>query len=432
MKIAYLVITSALVVLTFLFPGTWLVIPLLLGCVLVLWERWHLEAVTECALRQSRADEETIQAQQAQVEFQQERFRRLVDNSPAAIFQFDRSLSIIYANRVFAETMGTDLQTLLEFNLSRSQDHCLEACCREVLEGKNSHYEGPYLTTIAHLQLYIDVACTPVIDMDGNVSGGIAILRDVTEHNRLLRELKVVRDQYTELVGRVPVGIYTFRFLSDKRMRFDFVSSRLCKLVGIEREALLADSSRAIDAIHPEDRPSFKQANEQASRTLIPFQWEGRFLVEERVRWIQLKSEGFALDDGSSVWNGVVTDVTERHESEQALRESEESFRDLFQKMPLPMYLFDSDSLRILMVNQAARRSVRLQRGGFPRHDAVRCPRRRDRTRAVHPTVARHEWHVPRGPQAEVPRRESVRCRSCRARTGAQRGLRGHGGWRGT
>lgn len=50
----------------------------------------------------------------------------------------------------------------------------------------------------------------------------------------------------------------------------------------------------------------------------------------------------------------VFTDVTEMKRAQRALHESEERYRSLFETTPNPMYIFDVETLRILMVNEAA------------------------------------------------------------------------------
>ena len=51
---------------------------------------------------------------------------------------------------------------------------------------------------------------------------------------------------------------------------------------------------------------------------------------------------------------GMLTDVTERKLAEEQLRQNEESFRLLFTRNPLPMWLWDSETLQFLEVNEAA------------------------------------------------------------------------------
>jgi diguanylate cyclase (GGDEF)-like protein/PAS domain S-box-containing protein len=54
------------------------------------------------------------------------------------------------------------------------------------------------------------------------------------------------------------------------------------------------------------------------------------------------------------VIEGTVTDVSQLREAEEALRTSEAQYRILFEKNPIPMWVFDRKSLRFLAVNKAA------------------------------------------------------------------------------
>ncbi len=63
----------------------------------------------------------------------------------------------------------------------------------------------------------------------------------------------------------------------------------------------------------------------------------------------------------------VFTDISEIKAAERALEESEERYRNLFETTPNPMYIFDVETLRVVMVNAAA-----VQRYGYTREEFVR------------------------------------------------------------
>ena len=58
--------------------------------------------------------------------------------------------------------------------------------------------------------------------------------------------------------------------------------------------------------------------------------------------------------NGRSVIQGSVLNITEQRQAEAALAESEAGLRAIFSENPLPMFVYDDDTLRFLAVNEAA------------------------------------------------------------------------------
>jgi PAS domain S-box-containing protein len=94
--------------------------------------------------------------------------------------------------------------------------------------------------------------------------------------------------------------------------RFTFISGNCEALTGVPAEAALAEPRRLYDLILPEHRATFDRAEDAA------LAGDGRFEIEVQlrradgeVRWWRVASTGETLADGSRVWNGLLTDITE-------------------------------------------------------------------------------------------------------------------------
>ena len=71
--------------------------------------------------------------------------------------------------------------------------------------------------------------------------------------------------------------------------------------------------------------------------------------------WNELKIAPIFSEQGDLLYCvGVQTDITDRKQAEETLKQSETSFRLLFTSNPQPMWVFDRDTLAFLAVNDAA------------------------------------------------------------------------------
>jgi PAS domain S-box-containing protein len=164
-------------------------------------------------------------------------------------------------------------------------------------------------------------------------TGPVLVFQDVTERNRVARELEAMRRSREksayELTENMPAGTYALTLTplasGGVDMEFRFASTRFLELFGLDREALMQDPNLAIHSIHPDDRDSMNESNARAYAAGRPFHWEGRTLINGQTRWMNISSNPRVALDGVTVWEGVVSDITTRVEAERMLKEALEN-----------------------------------------------------------------------------------------------------------
>ena len=160
-------------------------------------------------------------------------------------------------------------------------------------------------------------------EADGRPLRMIGTIQDITERKQAEMVLDETRRLYEELVAHAPMGVYRIEAQNETSIRFVYVSDRYCETTGVSRAAALANAASAVVNIHPEDRAGFDVLNRAALRQRQPFCWEGRCLVRGQTRWLHAESRPSSLADGCSIWTGIVYDITERKQAEQARLELE-------------------------------------------------------------------------------------------------------------
>jgi PAS domain S-box-containing protein len=130
-------------------------------------------------------------------------------------------------------------------------------------------------------------------------------------------------------------------------------SAEMFRIFGIAPEDFDGTTETAIKAFHPDDRAMVFQATERTLAERKPQEVECRVLWPDgTVRWVHSESEIAFNEDGSiAEISGTYQDITERKLMEQALRQSEQNFRDLADNLPDVVARFDRQ-FRHIYVNR--------------------------------------------------------------------------------
>lgn len=123
-----------------------------------------------------------------------------------------------------------------------------------------------------------------------------------------------------------------------------------------EFTGLSLEDSRAPDVmsrlIHPDDFPRVLAEFEDAIARGVPMESELRWYRKDgQYRWFLTRLNPMRDQDGTIVrWYGTHTDIEDRKRAEDALRKSEEHWRDVFENNPTMYFMVNAEG-RVLAVN---------------------------------------------------------------------------------
>ncbi|MEC4984614.1 MAG: GAF domain-containing protein [Oscillatoria sp. PMC 1068.18] len=136
--------------------------------------------------------------------------------------------------------------------------------------------------------------------------------------------------RYQNLADNLPGMIYQYKLYPDGSQEFTYVSPGCREIYGIEAEALLENASLAWEIVHPEDLDELVHSIAVSARTLQPWNASWRIIIDSQTKWLQGCSRPEKQADGSILWDGVVTDISDRFSAAEVLRETAQWQKTLF------------------------------------------------------------------------------------------------------
>jgi PAS domain S-box-containing protein len=142
----------------------------------------------------------------------QEFLNRILSALPDAILVFDSHYGIIYANILYAELVGLNLdsiigKTLIEIGWSENTSSTLENIVKKVIDsGNGDTVEIDFLTMIG-LRHYEFVA-QPLLENDGIISYVLVVAHDITERITMESALTQSVSRYRTLFEEAPISLW--------------------------------------------------------------------------------------------------------------------------------------------------------------------------------------------------------------------------------
>jgi PAS domain S-box-containing protein len=170
----------------------------------------------------------------------------------------------------------------------------------------------------------------PVVNSDGEVTELIGTHVDVTEQHETKEKLQRAFDEIKKSEDRLQLVIDTIPTLvwrAGPEGIPDFLNQPALDYTGILLEHAATDWPRAF---HPDDKKGMLVKWSAIRASGMPGELEARLRrFDGEYRWFLFRAEPLHDEEGNIVkWYGSSTDIEDRKRAEEALRESEQRFRD--------------------------------------------------------------------------------------------------------
>jgi PAS domain S-box-containing protein len=173
-------------------------------------------------------------------------------------------------------------------------------------------------------QVAVSLTISPVKNHSGLVVGASKTARDITERKRAELALRESEERFRAIVETTPECV---KLVTSEGILLHMNSSGL-KMVGATCAELVVGTN-VYDLIAAEDRDRFRTFNERICRGEKGCLEFGVVGLQGEARHMETHAAPFRMPDGTVVQLGVTRDITERTRAGEALRRSEERFRDL-------------------------------------------------------------------------------------------------------
>ncbi len=288
----------------------------------------------------------------------EERYRLLADNSSDIIWTMDLNANFTYMSPSVEALTGFTPDEVIKNPLEYFMGDESASRAREII-GSIDPADVKGESSLVRLEMkqstkkgeVLDVEIDSILihDENGNITGIQGSTRDVTRRKTAEDALRDSEEKYRELVENINDVIYTV----DAMGMVIYISPAVERLYGYSAADIIGRSF--LEFIHADDREKIKEGFELALKGSHRGN-EYRLLTKSgEQRWFITNFSVIFNGGKTSCLRGTLVDVTERKQAEEALRNSEERYRRIFENIDDIYYEASPDGI-ILEISPSVER----------------------------------------------------------------------------
>jgi PAS domain S-box-containing protein len=278
-----------------------------------------------------------------------------LESAANAIVITDREGRITWVNPAFTRLTGYTTAEAIGQNprLLKSGRHdqaFYKQLWETIVSGRVWH--GEMVNRRKDGSLYVEEqTITPVQDAGGAISQFIGIKQDISERKEAEGALRESEEKFRNLVEKTSDWVWEI----DERNRYTYVSPRIREILGYAPEEILGKTP--FDLMPVEEAKRAAEVFAPITGQMKPFVLLDNVSLHKDGHRVVLETSGTPIFDSQGMfrgYRGIDRDITERKRAEEALRQSEEKYRQLFEMESDALFLIENATGQILEVNASA------------------------------------------------------------------------------
>lgn len=289
-------------------------------------------------------------------EASEERYRLILQYSPAGIIHYNKELVVTYCNDRFAQVLKAPKEKLIGLDMNTLNDQSILPALRKAIEGEEGSFEGPYLSTISNTRLWIIMFYAPLRDEHGVIEGAIAIIEDITERKTAEEETKKLLANLQQAERIAHIGNWHLDLRSDELEWSDEIFT----IFELDKATFTPTYEAFLNVIHPDDRIKVADAYERSLITKEKYEITHRLLMKDgSIKYVNEQCETRFDPDGKPLCSlGTVQDITQKMHYQIRLENSENTLRYLLKMSPIAVRIAKNEGQEVIFANEAYARLI--------------------------------------------------------------------------
>ncbi|MFW9928976.1 MAG: PAS domain S-box protein, partial [Candidatus Thorarchaeota archaeon] len=273
-----------------------------------------------------------------------ERYRDLTDSLLEVVFEIDVDYNLVYTNSIASKIFGYTHEdfkkglTVKDFILPEDKDD-VEEILQQLFHGEIIEPQLLRLRKKDGTIFYSRIYATPIYEGE-DIVGIRSVIHDITDMKEAENKIKESEEKFRTIAEQSLMGIC---IIQDEVIKY--VNQNLADLLGYTvNEMLRWKTGEFFKTIHPDDKKkiismatSFNEDNKNDSRY-----YEARGITKEgNTIWLDVYYKLILYEQRPAFLVSFI-DISDRKETQEKLRESEEKYRFLFQNSPFAILLIET------------------------------------------------------------------------------------------